>query len=196
MSTSRDHSASSFNPRLRCDHLQNGLTLLAGYSSDVIQQHQAFTELIPLRCQSRELVEKLLTDRARRDAGLLTAEHPGHLVERVSRAFGTTASAYCVLPFGACDRVRVFAEQFSHLGLVRNGHTSGLPVHRDNRGRLVGDVGFRGGELLPCDHDDESEQARTATDPLFRSRPWHTSACRTPTTRARTSDRIPASMHT
>src|SRR4029077_117702 len=76
----------------------------AGYSRFGVQD-----SLIPLRRQNGELVEKLLTYRVRRDAGLLTAEHPVHLVDRVSRAFGSTASAYCILPFGALDRIRVFA---------------------------------------------------------------------------------------
>ena len=97
----------------------------AGYSRFGVQD-----SLIPLRRQSGQLVEKLLTYRARRDAGLLTAEHPVHLVERVSRAFGSTAGAYCIFPFGALDRLRVFAEQYPHLGLLWDGHADGLPVHR------------------------------------------------------------------
>ena len=60
----------------------------AGYSRFGVQD-----SLIALRRQSGQLVEKLLTYRARRDAGLLTAEHPVHLVDRISRAFGSTTSA-------------------------------------------------------------------------------------------------------
>src|SRR5258705_12991408 len=115
----------------------------SGYSRFGVQD-----SLIALRRQRAQLVEKLLTYRARRDAGLLTAEHPVHLVERVSRAFGSTAHAYRVLPFGALDRLRVFAQQYPHLGLLWDGHADGLPVHRGKSGRLVGDVGFGGGELL------------------------------------------------
>src|ERR1700752_4742314 len=63
--------------------------------------------LIALRRQRAQLVEKLRTYRARRDAGLLTAEHPVHLVERISRAFGSSAGAYRLLPFRALDRIRV-----------------------------------------------------------------------------------------
>src|ERR1700752_4802261 len=97
----------------------------AGYSRFGVQD-----SLIPLRRQIGQLVEKLLTYRARRDAGLFTAEHPVHLIERVSRAFGSSASAYCVLPFGTLDLLRVFAEQLPHLGLLWNGHADGLAVHR------------------------------------------------------------------
>src|SRR5262245_61693029 len=61
----------------------------AGYSRFAVQD-----SLIPLRRQIGQLVEKLLTYRARRHAGLLAAEHPVHLVERVSRAFGSSARAY------------------------------------------------------------------------------------------------------
>src|SRR6478672_13071218 len=89
----------------------------AGYSRFGVQD-----SLIPLRRQSGQLVEKLLTYRVRRDAGLLTAEHPVHLVERISRTFGSTASVYCILPFGALDRLRVFAQQSPHLGLLWDGH--------------------------------------------------------------------------
>src|SRR5258708_29451505 len=77
----------------------------AGYSRFGVQD-----SLIALRRQSGQLVEKLLAYRARRGAGLLTAEHPVHVVERVSRAFGSDAIAYYVLPFGALDRLRVVAE--------------------------------------------------------------------------------------
>src|SRR5215212_9004380 len=59
--------------------------------------------LISLRRQSGQLVEKILAYRTRRDAGLLTAEHPVHLVERISRPFGAGAGAYCIFPFGARD---------------------------------------------------------------------------------------------
>src|SRR6478735_2636172 len=99
----------------------------AGYS-----RFGAQDSLIALRRQIGQLVEKTLTYRARRDAGLLTAEHPVHLVERVSRAFGSTASAYRILPFRSLDRLRVFADQYPHLGLLWNGHADGLPVHRCN----------------------------------------------------------------
>src|SRR5882757_2760763 len=125
----------------------------AGYSRFGVQD-----SLIALRRQRGQLVQKVLTYRARRDAGLLTAEHPVHLIERVSRAFGSTAGAYRILPFRSRDRLRVFAEQYPHLGLLGDGHADGLPVHRCKSGRLVGDVGLRGGELLPRDHDGESEQ--------------------------------------
>src|SRR5258705_2235111 len=119
----------------------------SGYSRFGVQD-----SLIALRRQRGQLVEKLLTYRARRDAGLLTAEHPVHLVERVSRAFASTADADCVVPFGALNRLRVFAEQHPHLGLLWDVHANGLPVHRYNSGRLVGDVGLRGRELLPRNH--------------------------------------------
>src|SRR6478752_6201858 len=85
----------------------------AGYSRFGVQD-----SLIALRRQSGQLVEKLLTYRVRRDAGPLSAQHPVHLVDRVSRAFGSTASVYCILPFGALDRLRVFAQQYPHLGLL------------------------------------------------------------------------------
>src|SRR6476646_5851884 len=89
----------------------------AGYSRFAVQE-----SLIPLRRQRAQLVEKLLTYRARRNAGLLIAEHPVHFVERVSRVFGSTADPYRILPFGALDRVRVFAQQCPHLGLLWDGH--------------------------------------------------------------------------
>ena len=126
----------------------------SGYSRFGVQD-----SLVPLRRQRAQLVEKLLTYRARRDAGLLAAEHPVHVVERVSRAFGSSAGAYRVLPFGALDRARVFTEQYPHLGLLRDGHADGLPVHGDQSGRLVGDVDLRGGELFPRHHNGESEQS-------------------------------------
>src|SRR4029077_14601858 len=75
----------------------------AGYARFGVQD-----SLIALRRQRGQLVQKLLTYRARRDAGLLTAEHPVHRVKRASRAFGSTAGAYRILPFGALDRVGVF----------------------------------------------------------------------------------------
>src|SRR5262245_21718952 len=98
--------------------------------------------LIAFRRQGGELVEELLTYWARRNTGLLIAEHPVHLVERVPRAFGSAAGAYGVLPFGPFDSTRIFAQQSPHLGLLRDGHADGLPVHRDKSGRLVGDVGL------------------------------------------------------
>src|SRR6478609_855063 len=92
----------------------------AGYSRFGVQD-----SLIPLRRQRGQLVEKLLTYRTRRNTGLLITEHPVHLVERVSRTFGSTTGAYRVFPFRALDRLGVVAEQSAHLGLLGAGHTDG-----------------------------------------------------------------------
>src|SRR6185369_17538240 len=70
----------------------------SGYSRFGVQD-----SLVPLRRQGGQLVEELLTYRARFDAGLLTAENPVHLVERVARTFGSGAGADGVLPFGSLD---------------------------------------------------------------------------------------------
>src|SRR6476659_6044809 len=75
--------------------------------------------LIALRRQRGELVEKLLADRAGRDAGLLVAENPVHVVERIPRAFGSAARTYGVPPFGPFHSARIFAQQYPHLGLLR-----------------------------------------------------------------------------
>src|SRR6476659_6396828 len=77
-----------------------------GYSRFGIQD-----SLIPLRRQRVHLVEKPLTDRVRLDVGLFNAQHPVHLVERISRAFDATTGTYCFFPLGACDRRRVIPEQ-------------------------------------------------------------------------------------
>src|SRR3954447_17018100 len=60
--------------------------------------------LIPLGRQRVHLVEKPLTDRVGLDVGLFNAQHAVHLVERISRAFDSTAGTYCFFPLGACDR--------------------------------------------------------------------------------------------
>src|SRR3954447_7462823 len=71
----------------------------SGYSWFGIQD-----SLIPLGRQRVHLVEKPLTDRVRLDVRLFNTQHPVHLVERISRAFGSTTRTYCLFPLGACDR--------------------------------------------------------------------------------------------
>ena len=83
--------------------------------------------LVAIRRQNGQLAEKLLTDRARRDAGLCTAEHPVHVGERGACGVGGAgigvggAGIVLLMPFGALDRRRVFADQIAHLGLLRQG---------------------------------------------------------------------------
>ena len=73
--------------------------------------------LVAIRRQNGQLAEKLLTDRARRDAGLCTAEHPVHVGERGACGVGGAgigvggAGIVLLMPFGALDRRRVFADQ-------------------------------------------------------------------------------------